>query len=212
MRIRYENHTTTAIELVRGDIREAPESFIVIGRDPELKAHFEQRTGNPFSGLSSWLQALPVQLSVASDRSLSILRTPIRPFGSSRHRQKQISRLQGALEMPLVHTFCNAKRIAMVPVSCRAPDVVASAMIRMIWNISVAAFLGAPSVFPTAKPALVTIYCNTDLQPFIDVLESGHYASLNHGWLFNTEVQCNRAKRARYFVRRRFKFERRGDG
>lgn len=210
--MRYENHTTTAIELVRGDIREAPESFILIGRDPDLKAHFERRTGNPFAALSSWLREFPVQLSRSNDHSLSILRTPIRPSGSSRHRQKQISRIHSALELPLVHTFCDAERIAMIPVSCRAPDVVASAMIRMIWDISVAAFLNVTSVFPAAKPKLFRIYCDKDLQPFIDVLDSGHYASLTHGWLFNTEVQCDRAKRARYLGRRKFKFHRTEDG
>ena len=61
-------------------------------------------------------------------------------------------------------------------------------------------------------PTLFTIYCDSDLQPFVDVLDSGHYASLSHGWLFNTEVQCDRAKRARYLGRRRFKFRRTRDG
>jgi hypothetical protein len=210
--LRYENHTTTALELVRGDIRDAPESFIVMGRDPDLKAHFERRTGNPFTELSSWLRDFPVQLSRASDGGLTILRTHVRPSGSSRHRHKQISRLQTAIEIPLAHTLCDAKQIAMIPLSCRAHNVVASAMIRIIWDISVAAFLNVTGPLSNAKPSRFTIYCNSDLQPLIDVLESGHYASLNHGWLFNTEVQCDRAKRARYFARRRFKYRRTSDG
>jgi len=210
--MRYENHTMTAIELVRGDIRDVPESYIVIGRDPDLKAHFERRTGSPFTSLSSWLGGFPVQISQKSDRSLSVLRTPIRPSESSRHRQRQISRLRTALELPIVYAFCDAKQIAMVPVSCRAPEVVATAMIGMIWDISVAAFLNVNSVLTSAKPTRFTIYCSTDLQPFVDVLDSGHYASLNHGWLFNTEVQCDPAKRARYLARRRFKFRRTNHG
>lgn len=208
----YENHTSTTLELVRGDIRKAPEAFVVIGRDPKLQKHFEERTGRRFNALSSWLRDFPVQLTHSNDGALSVLRTAIRPSGSSRQRHKQISRLQSALEMPIAHTFSTAKHIAMVPVSCRAPEVVAHAMVRIVWDISVAAFLNVHSVFPIARPERFRIYCDTDLQPFIDVLESGHYASLNHGWLFNTEVQCNRAKRARYLSRRRFRFYRAKDG
>ena len=69
-------------------------------------------------------------------------------------------------------------------------------------------FSGRANSISDARPGLFKIYCDTGLQPFIDVLESGHYASSNHGWLFNTEVRCNPAKRARYLDRRRFKFYR----
>lgn len=96
----------------------------------------------------------------------------------------------------------------MIPLSCRAPDVVALGMIRIIWDISVAAFLNVSGPFKKVKPRLFTIYCDTDLQPFIDVLEFGHYAALRHGWLFNLELSCNRAKRSRYFGRRKFKYRR----
>ena len=123
-----------------GDIRDAPESFIVIGRDPGLKTHYEQRTGNPFTELSSWLREFPVELSSANDRSLSVFRTSFRPSDSSRGRPKQINRLQSAIEYPLAETISkyNAQQIAMIPISCRAPEVVATGMIRIIWDISVA--------------------------------------------------------------------------
>ncbi len=39
----YKNSTSTRIELVHGDIREADERLVVIGRDPLLKKHFEAR-------------------------------------------------------------------------------------------------------------------------------------------------------------------------
>lgn len=209
--MRYENHTSTALELVHGDVRNAPEAFVVIGRDPKLRKHFEEQTGRRFNTLSSWLRDFPVQLTRSNNGSLSVLRTTIRPCGSSRQRHKQICKLQSALEIPIAHTFSAATHIAMVPVSCRAPEIVAHAMIRIVWDISVAAFLDVHTVFPIARPELFRIYCDTGLQPFIDVLESGHYASFNHGWLFNTEVQCDRAKRARYLGHRRFKFYRTKD-
>lgn len=209
--MRYENHTTTAIELVQGDIRDAPENYIVIGRNPALKAHFEQRTKASFKALTSWLSEYPVELSRTFDSSFMVLRTSLRPSSSSRQRQKQVAKLHQAIELPLVRTFRHAQRIAMVPLSCRNPAVVATAMVRMMWDISVAAFLNADQMLVAAKPTLFTIYCDRDPQPFIEVLDSGHYASLKHGTLFSMEVQCNPVKRARYLKRRRFKFRRVSD-
>lgn len=214
MVLRYENGTQTAIQLIRGDVREAPDSFVVIGRDPALRAHYEKRTGTEFRELASWLRVFPVEIAQANDQSLTVLRTSFRPSSRSRHRLKQIDRLQSAIEYPLAQNIrkCHAREIALVPISCRAPGVVASGMIRILWDISVAAFLDVSGPFQRTKPRLFTIYCDCDLQPFIDVLDSGHYPSLRHGWLFNTEVGCNRAKRARYLARRKFKYRRVRDG
>ena len=202
--MRYENHTMTSIRLIEGDIRDASEAYVLIGRDPNLSTHYERKNGCSFKPCSSWLSSFPVQQCSNSD--LSVLRTKIRPSESSRNRQKQITRLRTAIEIPLVHAFHEAKEVALVPISCRAENVVATAMIRMLWDISVAAFLNTGPSMPTLKPSQFSIYCTTSLQPFVDVLESGHYASINHGWLFNTAVQCDRSKRARYLKRRRFKF------
>jgi len=213
--MRYENDTTTAIRLVSGDVRDARESFIVIGRDPALRTHYEQLTGKPFTKFSAWwMQNFPVQVSRADDRSLNVFATTFRPSHSSRRRRQQIDRLQTAVEYPLARmlSLCDATEVAMVPISCRAPEVVATGMVRIIWDISVAAFLNVSGPFKRTKPTLFTIYCDDDIQPFVDVLDRGHYPSLNHGWLFNTEVQCNRAKRARYLARRKFKYRRAVDG
>ena len=109
-------------------------------------------------------------------------------------------------------SLCGATEIAMVPFSCRAPDVVATGMVRIIWDISVAAFLNVSGPMKRIKPTLFTIYCHSDLQPFLDVLDRGEYPSIDHGWLFNTEVQCNPAKRARFLARRGFKYRRTTDG
>jgi hypothetical protein len=210
MSVRYENGTQTTIQLLQGDIRDAPESFVVIGREPRLKSHYERRTGSSFKGIKAWGGVFPVEFAQASDRSLAVFRTPIRPSGSSRRRIKEIDRLQSSLEYPLAQKIlaCHATEIAMVPISCRAPKVVASGMVRIVWDISVAAFLHVSGPFKHIKPTRFTIYCDGNLQPFIDVLDSGHYASLRHGWLFNTAVGCDRAKRARYFARRKFKYRR----
>jgi hypothetical protein len=211
--MRYENGTHTAIELIRGDIRDAPESFVVIGRDPDLKSHYASLTGATFNEGSMWLGAFPVEFAQTNNQSLNVLRTWFRPSESSHRRFKEIARLQSAIEYPLVQNMrkCNGTQIAMVPISCRAPLVVATGMIRMIWDISVAAFLHISGPLKCTKPTLFTIYCNSDLQPFFDVLDSGYYASLRNGWLFNTEISCNRAKRARYLARRKFKYHRATD-
>ena len=208
--MRYENGTRTAIQLVQGDVRDAPEPFVVIGREPKLKEHYERRTGTSFRELRSYLQCFPVEVAQSSNRQLTVLRTTFRPSESSRREPKQVDNLQSAVEYPLAQQIrkCNAKQIAMVPLSCRAPRVVALGMVRMIWDISVAAFLDVSGPFKSVKPTLFTIYCDTSLQPFIDVLESGHYPGLRHGWLFNLEVGCHRAKRTRYFARRKFKYRR----
>ncbi|MBM4076050.1 MAG: hypothetical protein FJ267_10435 [Planctomycetes bacterium] len=179
---------------------------MLIGRDLDLRDHFQAKTAAVLKSTSSWLDSFPVQVSCSADRNLRVMRTWVRPTSSSRDQEKQISRLRSAIQFPLIHEFFDAKQIAMVPISCRAPDVVAAAMIRMIWDISVAGFLNVKSGLPFMKPELVRIYCNKDLKPFIDVLESGHYASIRNGWLFNTELLLNRAKQSRYFGRRRFKF------
>ena len=211
--MRYVNDTLTEIRLVLGDVRAAAEKFVVIGRDANLREHYQQLTGQPFAGLSGSLAESQVQVSRATDRGLNVLATTFRPSASSRRRAQQIDKLQAAIEYPLAHmlSLCDATEVALAPISCRAPDVVANGMIRMIWDISVAAFLNVSGPCKSNKPIAFTIYCQDDLQPFVDVLARGHYASMKHGWLFNTEVQCNRAKRARYLASRRFKYRCTGD-
>ncbi len=163
----YENSTNTAIQLIHGDIRDATDQFVVIGRDPILKAHYEQRTRSKFAALSSWLHYFPVQISRASDHNLTVFRTSFRPSSSTRRRPKEINRLQSAIEYPLAETIskCNATQIAMIPISCRAPEVVAAGMIRMIWDISVAAFLHVSGPLKRTQPAL-----NRHSLPFIATL------------------------------------------
>ena len=213
--MRYTNGTSTELHLVSGDIRDAREPFVVIGRDPTLREHYCRLTGKPFARLSAWwMQECPVQVSRASDGSLNVFATTFRPSESSQRRSRQIRRLQSAIENPLARFLglCKATEVALAPISCRAPEVVASGMVRIIWDMSVAAFLHVPGPFKDTKPTRFTIYCQADLQPFIDVLDRGDYASLDNGWQFNTEVQCHRAKRARYLARREFKYRVAGDG
>lgn len=213
--MRYENDTLTEVRLVSGDVRDATERLVVVGRDPVLRNHYQQLTGKPFAKLPAWwMQEFPVQVSRAPDRRLNVFATTFRPSDSTRRRMHQVHRLQSAVEYPLARmlSLCNATEVAMVPISCRAPEVVATGMVRIIWDISVAAFLNVSGPLGRTKPTRFTIYCLADLQPFIDVLERAHYPSMNHGWLFNTEVQCNRGKRTRYLVRRKFKYRRAKDG
>ncbi len=201
----YKNHTSTSIELIEGDIRDAQETRILIGRNPELKAHFEKRVGCRFKPPSSWLSHFPVQ-QASNDESLSVLRTTIRPKGSTSQRHRQIRRLREGVQLPVLHSMPGAQEIAMTPISCRRHDVVATAMVQMMWDISIASFLNIKFWTETAKPEKFKIYCTASLQPFVDVLETGHYASVNHGWLFNTAIQCDPRKRLRYLKRNRFKF------
>lgn len=211
--MRFINDTQTEIRLVTGDIRDAKERFIVVGRDETLRSHYQQLTGKPFSTLTGWMQSFPVQTSRAEDRQLNVLATSYRPSDSTRRPSQQVRNLQSAIEYPIAHmlSLCDATEVAMVPISCRAPTVVATGMIRIIWDISVAAFLHVQGPLKSTKPTVFTIYCNTDVTPFADVLDNGHYPSLNNGWLFNTEVQCNRAKRSRYLTRRKFRYRRVAD-
>ncbi len=81
-------------------------------------------------------------------------------------------------------------------------------MVGIIWDISGAVLLNVPGPFKRTKPTLFTIYCQADMQPFIDVLDCGHYASMNHRWLFNAQVQCNPNKLARYLAQPKFKYRR----
>jgi len=212
--MRYVNDTLTEIRLVTGDIRDTKDRFIVVGRDETLRGHYQQLTGKPFAKLTGWMQAFPVQAIRAADRSVNVLATTYRPSDTTRRQSRQVRDLQSALEYPLAHmlSLCDATEVAMVPISCRAPLVVATGMIRIIWDISVAAFLDVQGPLKSTKPTVFTIYCNTDVTPFVDVLDKGHYPSITNGWLFNTEVQCNRAKRARYLTRRKFKYRRATDG
>ena len=208
--MRYTNGTLTEIRLVAGDIRDAKESFVVIGRDQSLRCHYEELTGKPFSKMTGVMEGLPVQTSRAEDRRLHVLATSYRPRDSARRQARQIYDLQSVIEYPLTQmlSWCDATEVAMVPISCRAPTVVATGMIRVIWDISVAAFLDVEGPMKSTKPTVFTIYCNSDLKPFIDVLDNGHYASMSNGWLFSTELQCSRAKLARYLARRKFKYRR----
>ncbi len=141
-RMIYKNSTSTRIELLNGDIREADERFVVIGRDPLLKDHFEARTGNAFRSDLSWLRDTPLELSRSNDRSLSAIRILYRPRSRPRGLEQQVERLRSEVEYPLAHAiaWCDANCIAMCPISCRRPEVVATATVRMIWDISVAAF------------------------------------------------------------------------
>lgn len=207
LNMRYQNSTSTILELVHGDIRDAPERFVVIGRDPRLKNLFEEKTGRPFSTMS-WLHGAPATLSRANNRSLAVLRITNGPTGTTRHRLREIRRFQSAVEFPIAKaiSWCDATEIAMVPISCRRPDVVAVCMIRIIWDISVAAFLHAYGPMKHTKPVLFRIYCHSGVEPFVEALQGREYADLDHGFLFIGELQCNRAKRARFVARRQFRF------
>lgn len=204
----YKNSTSTWIELVQGDVRDADERFVIIGRDPSLKTYFESQTGNAFRSDLSWIRDVPLELSRSQDRSLSVVRSLYRPRNRPRDLQQQVERIRSAIEFPLARTiaWCDATRIAMAPISCRQPDVVATAMIRMIWDISVAAFLNVSGPLKTVKPTLFRIYCIDDLQPFINAFGTRQDCRLDYGWLFNTEVSCNRAKRKRFGDRSGFRF------
>ncbi|MBA3312813.1 MAG: hypothetical protein H0T47_05900 [Planctomycetaceae bacterium] len=204
----YKNSTSTWIELVHGDIREADERFFVIGRDPFLKTHFEARTGNAFRSNLSWIRGTPLELSRSNDRSLSAVRIQYRPRNRPRGFEEQVERLRSEVEYPLAHAiaWCDANRIAMCPISCRRPEVVATAMVRMIWDFSVAAFLNVTGPFRTVKPTLFRIYCIDGIHPLVDALGSRQDCGFDHGWLFSMEICCNRAKRKRFTDRCGFRF------
>ncbi len=206
----YKNSTSTWIELAQGDVRDAEERFFVIGRDPSLKTHFESQTCNTFRSDLSWIRDTPLELSQSQDRSLSVVRSLYRPSNRPRDTQRQVERLRTRVEYPLAHAIasCDATRIAMAPISCRRPDVVATAMVRMIWDISVAAFLNVSGPFKRCKPTIFKIYCIKDIQPFVDALGTRQDCNLSYGWLFNMEVSCNRAKRKRFTDRSGFRFRR----
>lgn len=200
----YENHTRTTLRLIHGDLRGATDSLVVIGRDPNLRNHFEQVTQSGFQSLPSWFRDFPVQVSQGNGRT--VLRTWVRPTSSSRNQERQIRRLRSAIQWPLAFTRSDIEHVALAPVSCRSPRVVAQAMVRMIWDISVAGFLGASLPYPLIKPTRFSIYSTSSLQPIIDVLEKGHYPSLRNDWLFNTAVGIDRSKLATYLQHRKFRF------
>ncbi len=204
----YKNSTSTRIELVHGDIREADESFVVIGRDPLLKKHFEARTGSAFRSDLSWLRGTPLEFSRSNDRSLSAVRIRYRPRSRPRGLEQQVDRLRSELEYPLASAiaWCEANCIAMCPLSCRQPEVVATAMVRMIWDISVAAFLNVQGPFRKVKPIQFKIYCIAGIEPLMDALGARQDCSLDHGWLFSMDVSCNRAKKKRFTDRCGFRF------
>jgi hypothetical protein len=205
--MRFANSTRTELRLANGDVRDVVDRLLVIGRDPALKRHYEERLGRSFT-TPAWLRPFRAEFAEAHDRSIAVLRIPFRPRGSSRRRPQEIDRMQAALEHPLALAISrtNATSIALVPLSCRRPDVVAAGMVRTIWDISVAAFLDVPGPLGEAKPGVFAIFAWASLDPFVIELTRGHYPCLKNGWLFNTAVQCDRSKRARYLRRRRFRF------
>ncbi len=207
-RMIFKNSTSTWIELVHGDIREAEERFVVIGRDPLLQAHFEAKTGNTFRSDLSWLRDTQLELSQSNDRLLSVVRIRYRPRNRPREFEQQVDRLRSEVEYPLAHAiaWCDANSIAMCPISCRRPEVVATAMVRMIWDISVAAFLNVDGPFRTVKPTKFRIYCLDSIQPFVDALGSRQDCHTDQGWLFSMGILCNQAKRKRFTDRSGFRF------
>lgn len=209
--MRYQNRTRTEIRLVVGDVRDAPESAVFLGRDPELRAHFTQRTGRPFAtpAESGWLRHFPVETSYADDGSLSVMATSHRPRGSARRRKGAAYALQAAVAFPLVELLrqSGAATVALVPLSCRQPELVAENMIATLWSISVATFLNlAPaSIRP---PERFTIYSRDTVEPFVDALERRAYLSHHVALLTSAGLTCNRAKRTRFEARQGFPFRR----
>lgn len=193
---------------MHGDIREADERFFVIGRNPFLKTHFEARTGNAFRSSLSWIRETPLKLSRSNDRSISAVRIRDKSRNRPRTFEGQVDRLRSVVEYPLAQAiaWCDANRIAMCPISWRRPEVVATAMVRMIWDISVAAFLNVSGPFSTVKPSLFIVYCIDGIQPLVDALGSRQDCGFDQGWLFNLELSCNQAKRKRFTDRCGFQF------
>lgn len=206
----YENHTSTSIRLVRGDVRDAPESFVVIGRNSTLKTHYEERTASKFEPLDNFF--IDPHIQICRHEKLSVIRNTHRPKFAPKNPQKEAQELQLAVGIPMALEFAKAKRVAMVPLSFRQPKIVAKAMVRMIWDISVASFLNVDRSFEFMKPYQFTIYCDAPLDPLIDELENGHYASLKHGWHFYSDVYNDSRIRHRYFNNDRFKFFRLANG
>jgi len=143
-------------------------------------------------------------------REQVVLRVPYRPSGSSRRVQFEARQIQSQLSLALPTTLaqCSVNRIAMIPVSCRNKAAVFAGMTRIIWDLSIAAFLNTHPPLQNRIPNSVDIYCKSNADGFADYIENGHYASVNHGWHFNTAISCDRAKRARYLRRGRFRFKR----
>lgn len=205
--MRFANHTSTEIELVVGDVRQFDASLTVVGRDSDLRRHYSSSFPNAATD-DRIIDGFPVELVESNDRMRAALFSNIRPRGSTRHRVREINRIHASLVLPLCFaiTRYSADIIDIAPLSCRRPDTTAYATIRMLWDISVASFLDVDSMFLNYTPKLFRLFVRDSLDPYISVLNDSHYTSLNHGYLFNTEVQCNRGKRERYLRRNRFRF------
>ena len=188
-------------------MRESDAGLVVIGRCPELKEHYESLAGRKFHQ-PYWLVCGYGEVLRIRERDQVVLRVPYRPSGSSRRVQFEAGQIQARLSLTLPATLahCPTDRVAMLPVSCRNNPAVFAGMTRTIWDLSISAFLGTDPVISNRFPDAIDIYCHSDADRFADYLENGHYASINHGWHFNTNVCCDRAKRARYLRRRRFRF------
>ncbi len=206
----YENQTETRIELIRGDIRDATDAYVVIGRNAELKSHYEQLTCSKFETLNSLL--IDPKVQICRSEKLSVIRTTHRPKYTLKQPLTQARELQFAVQTPIALEFSNAKTVAMTPISFRQPGIVSRAMIRMIWDISVASFFKVKRSYEFIKPRQFTIFCDGPLDPFVDELENGHYASLKHALLLRPDVHCSPGVRKRYFANNRFKFFRVSNG
>lgn len=204
----YKNSTSTCLELVHGDIRDAEERFVIIGRDASLKNHFESKTENEFRSDLSWLRHTQVEYSRSADRAFAALRVLRRPRSRPQGFEEQVERLRAEVQWPLAHaiSWSDAERIAMSPISCRKPEIVAHAMVRMIWCISVAAFLNTKGPLGNVKPKHFRIFSIDGIQPFVDALGSRQVCNIDNGWLFNLDLACSKAKRKRFIDRAGFPF------
>lgn len=107
----YENNTSTRICLIKGDVRDATESHVVIGPNSELKSHYVQLTLSKFGPLNNLL--IDPKVQICRDDNLAVIRNTHRPKFGLKHALSQAGQLQFAVETPMLLELTAAKRGAV---------------------------------------------------------------------------------------------------
>ena len=133
----YRHRSGAAVEVITGDAWETPADALVFGRTHDLSREIETRSGKPFRRLGG-NEAPPSVRGVLSDRlpwrRVVSLSARVRTDNSNGSRARNLAlTIAGAL-LYLDSQFGRPRRIVILPVSHRHPEVVAAATVAALWS------------------------------------------------------------------------------
>ncbi|MBD3240570.1 MAG: hypothetical protein GF331_08300 [Chitinivibrionales bacterium] len=191
----YTNKSKVVVRLLQGDVREASNvDAVVFGRNRVLRRHYEEQAGHEFRAATDTTYSLQF-LDYHSNGTEFVISAPCnrgttRQVSEGRHvvgltdrTYHAVSKASELLKKPPAGRGGSpvyTGRIALVPLTWRAPDRVAFCTVYALWALTVFVIHGAPlyqyGVCPI--PERIDIVADKGIESVMNVLDNAEYADM----------------------------------